>query len=91
MGGGSPNSRYYASVGYLDDNGFSINTSYKRYTARINLNSEVKPWLKLTANAGYAYSESINNGQTVGSENVFEFADKMAPIYPVFQRDTDGN
>ena len=86
MGGGSENSNYFFSMGYLDDKGYSINSDYKRYTSRLNLKSDVKEWLTVSANLGYAYSESTNNGQTIGSENLFEFADKMAPIYPVFAR-----
>jgi len=87
MGGGNQDTRYFASFGYLDDNGVSINTSYKRYTTRLNLTSDVKPWLKLNSNIGYAYSENVANGQIDGAENIFEFSDKMAPIFPVFLRD----
>ncbi len=87
MSGGNETTRYFASFGYLEDDGVSINTGYKRYTTRLNLTSDVKPWLKLNSNIGYAYSETLANGQIVGSENVFEFADKMAPIFPVFLRD----
>ena len=47
--------------------------------------------MKVGANIGYAYSEAQQNGQTDGAENLFEFADKMAPIFPVFLRDDDGN
>ncbi|HKK11739.1 MAG TPA: SusC/RagA family TonB-linked outer membrane protein, partial [Flavobacteriaceae bacterium] len=87
MGGGTEKSNYYFSMGYLDDDGYAIRTNYKRYSTRLNLNSDIKKWLKVGANLGYAFSKSLNNGQTVGSENVFEFADKMAPIFPVFLRD----
>lgn len=86
MGGGSEKGNYFASVGYLNDGGYSINSDYKRYTARLNVDSNVKSWLKIGANLGYTQSESTNNGQIEGSENLFEFADKMAPIYPVFAR-----
>jgi TonB-linked SusC/RagA family outer membrane protein len=90
MSGGEGSTRYYASFGYLDDNGFSLNTGYKRYTTRLNLTTDVKPWLKLNSNIGYTYSETLENGQIAGAENVFEFADKMAPIFPVFLRDDEG-
>jgi TonB-linked SusC/RagA family outer membrane protein len=86
MGGGSDKSRYYVSLGYLNDEGYIINSDYKRYTGLINLSTDIKDWLKVGANVNYAYSESTNNGQTDGSENIFEFADKMAPIYPVYAR-----
>ena len=91
MGGGNEKSNYYVSVGYLNDDGYAIKTGYDRYTTRLSLTSDVKDWLTIGANIGYAYSETIANGQTVGSENLFEFADKMAPIFPVFLRDNNYN
>ncbi|WP_344740234.1 SusC/RagA family TonB-linked outer membrane protein [Gaetbulibacter aestuarii] len=87
MGGGSDKSNYYFSLGYLNDDGYAINTGYDRYNTRLKVDSDIKKWLNIGANLGYAYSISRNNGQTVGSENVFEFADKTAPIFPVFLRD----
>ncbi len=87
FGGGDEQTTYFASVGYLNDDGYAVNTGYDRYTTRLNVKSDVKEWLEIGANIGYTFSESLNNGQTVGSENVFEFADKTAPIFPVFLRD----
>jgi len=89
MGGGDEKSSYFFSGGYLNDDGYAINTGYERYTTRLNLNSQVKKWISVGVNLGYTYSESINNGQTNGAENLFEFADKMNPIYPVFLRDNN--
>lgn len=91
MGGGDEKTKYFFSGGYLDDNGYAINTGYKRYNTRLNLDSKVKDWLKVGVNLGYTYSENIQNGQTSGAENLFEFADKMNPIYPVFLRDDQYN
>jgi TonB-linked SusC/RagA family outer membrane protein len=90
FGGGNEKTTYFASAGYLNDNGYAINTGYDRYTTRLNVKSEVKEWLDVSANIGYAYSERLANGQTVGSENVFEFADKTAPIFGVYLRDDAG-
>ncbi len=87
FGGGDEKTSYFTSIGYLNDDGYAIKSGYDRYTARLNVSSQVKKWLNVGANIGYAYSETLNNGQTVGSENLFEFADKMAPIFPVFLRD----
>jgi len=87
MGGGNDKTKYYTSFGYLADDGYALRTSYNRYTTRLNVTSKVKDWIEVGSNIGYAYSESENNGQTAGSENLFEFADKMAPIFPVFLRD----
>ncbi|NEV94777.1 SusC/RagA family TonB-linked outer membrane protein [Psychroflexus sp. YR1-1] len=87
MGGGDEKTKYFFSGGFLDDNGYAIRTSYKRYNTRLNLDSQVKDWLKVGANLGYTVSESVQNGQTNGAENLFEFADKMNPFYPVYLRD----
>jgi len=91
MGGGNEDVKYFLSLGFLDDSGYIINSGYKRYTTRLNVNAKVKPWLKVGANLGYAYSETLANGQTNGAENLFEFADKMPPIYGVFLRDDNQN
>ncbi|MCH4824536.1 SusC/RagA family TonB-linked outer membrane protein [Gramella lutea] len=87
FGGGNEKTKYFASVGYLNDDGYAIRTGFDRYTSRLNVTSQVKEWLEVGVNLGYTYSETIANGQTVGSENLFEFADKMAPVFPVFLRD----
>ncbi|WP_405329795.1 SusC/RagA family TonB-linked outer membrane protein [Leeuwenhoekiella sp. LLG6367-2.1] len=90
MGGGDEKSKYFISAGFLDDNGYAIKTNYKRYTTRMNINSDIKEWLNIGANLGYTYSERLANGQTDGAENLFEFADKINPFYPVFLRDDNG-
>ncbi|EDP71621.1 hypothetical protein FBALC1_04017 [Flavobacteriales bacterium ALC-1] len=87
MGGGNEDVKYFISGGYLDDSGYIINSGFRRYSTRLNVNAKVKPWLKLSTNLGYTYSETRSNGQTAGAENLFEFADKMPPIYGVFLRD----
>jgi len=91
ISGGNEKTNFFASAGYLDDNGYAINTGYKRYNTRLNVSSDIKKWLKISSNMSYSFSETDNNGQTVGSENLFEFADKNPPIFPVFLRDDDGN
>ena len=42
MGGGSENSKYFVSIGYLNDEGYIINSDYKRYSTRLNLTSDIK-------------------------------------------------
>ncbi|OSY88486.1 membrane protein [Tenacibaculum holothuriorum] len=88
--GGDEKSKYYASFGYLDNKGYIKNSDYKRYSTRLNLSSEVKPWLKLNTNIGYAISTTNNNGQTNDSGSIFWFADNIPSIYPLFLRDANG-
>ena len=91
MSGGGEKSKYYTSLGYLDDIGYSINSDYKRYSSRINLTQDVKEWLKVNTNLGYAYSVQNTNGQSSDSGSVFFLTDNMPSIYPLFLRDDNGN
>jgi TonB-linked SusC/RagA family outer membrane protein len=45
VSGGSANSKYYLSAGYLDDQGIIIESGFKRYTLRANIESSVRKWL----------------------------------------------
>ena len=40
---------YYGSIGYLNDGGIVSNSDYQRYTARINVDYQAKPWMKVTS------------------------------------------
>ena len=90
MGGGEGKTNYFTSFGYLEDKGYSINSDFSRMSTRINLNHQVRSWLKGSFNLGYSYSKSNNNGQTSDSGSVFWFVDNMPSIYPLFERDAAG-
>lgn len=90
MGGGDSKTNYYTSFGYLDDIGYSINTDFKRLSARISLNHEVKSWLTSSFSLNYANTTTNNNGQESNSNSVFWFVDNMPPIYPLFVRNATG-
>ncbi|MCM5529510.1 SusC/RagA family TonB-linked outer membrane protein [Parasegetibacter sp. NRK P23] len=91
LGGGDAKSNYYTSLGYLNDVGYSINSDFKRLSARLNINQEVKRWLTASMNIGYANTETNNNGQESNSNSIFWFVDNLPPIYPLFLRDANGN
>ncbi len=89
--GGSEKTNYYASFGYLNDKGYSVNSDFSRYTIRLNLDQDIKEWLTGSLNLGYTISQSNQNGQTEDSNSVFWFVDNIPSIYPLFLRDADGN
>src|SRR5699024_10247337 len=89
--GGHEKTTYYASFGYLNDKGYSINSDFNRYTAQLNLKKGITDWLDGALNLGYSLSKSNNNGQSEDSGSIFWFVDNAPPIYPVFARDADGN
>lgn len=89
--GGDDKTRYFSSFGYLDDQGYIINSDFKRYSTRLNLTHQAREWLKGSANLGYTVSRTNNNGQTADSGSIFWFVDNIPSIYPLFLRDADGN
>jgi len=57
ISGGKDGVDYYFSGGYLKQDGTILGSNYKRYTFRTNINSQVKPWLKV----GMSVSGSRSN------------------------------
>lgn len=91
FGGASDNANYYTSLGYLNDKGYSINSDFERFSSRVNVDNKVKSWLHVGTNIGYSRTKRNNAGQSSDSGSIFWFIDNMPSIYPLFERDKDGN
>ena len=89
--GGSDKSDYFLSVSYLNDKGFLIRSDYDRYTARLNMNTQLKPWFKTGANVSATVTKSnqADVPETGGTTfvNPFFFTRTMGPIFPVYAYD----
>ena len=90
IGGGDSKTSFYTGLGYLNDVGYSLNTDYKRLSARLNVTHEVKKWLTGSMNLSYANSKNNTNGQGSNSNSIFWFVDNLPPIYPLFKKDENG-
>ncbi len=91
FGGSNDQTSYYTSFGYLNDVGYLINSDYERLTARLNVRQEITEWLTGGVNFAYARSETNRNGQSSDSGSIFWFSDNIPSIYPLYQRDAEGN
>ena len=84
---------YYASAGYLNDQGMIANSGLQRYTTRINAEYQAKDWLKFTTNTTFTHSESqlapSSTGSWGSSGNPFYITNMIAPIYPLYVRKLD--
>jgi TonB-linked SusC/RagA family outer membrane protein len=89
VNGGTDRFNFYGSLGYLSNDGIIYNSDLKRYTARLKADYQAKKWLKVGANINYA-NRKQNNADT-GGNSVFGIVTSMAPIYPIYLRDGDGN
>lgn len=87
--GANEKTDYFASLSYLDEKGFIINSDFQRITGRININSKLDDWFKTGINLSYATSVSnqANDGGTNNIVNPFNSSRSIAPIYPVFLHD----
>ena len=95
ISGATQRSNFYASIGYLDNTGIIKSSEMDRFTARLKADYQAKKWLKVGANFSYTHFYFSNGNDSEGSssstENIFAFASQMAPIYPVYIRDGQGN
>lgn len=91
---GNDKSSFYASVNYLNNEGITANSDYERLTGRLRADYQVKEWLKVGANMAYTHfdANSLRSDGALGnSGNVFSIATEIAPIYPMYLRDGNGN
>lgn len=85
---------YYASIGKLDDTGIIENSNFSRFSSRANVDFQVKKWLKIGTNFSFAQTKSRYPSEqttTNSSGNLFFLTSNIAPIYPLYIRDADGN
>lgn len=88
------NSNIFFSTGYLNNRGVLANTSFSRLSSRLKAEWEAKPWLQLNANLSYSHAKThsvVGQGDADDSGSVFAFVNNIAPIYPAFLRDAQGN
>ncbi len=85
---------YYGSAGYLKDGGIVNNSGYQRYTSRLNVDYQVKKWIKLGANMSFTHTDSdspsYSTDNYMSSGNLFYIVNNMGPIYPLYVRNADG-
>ena len=80
----------YASLGYLNEPGIAYGSGIKRYTAHLKSTLKANEWLKVGGNVNYAHTNTDQAGSNSGY-NVFYAASRVAPIYPLYIRDGEGN
>lgn len=92
ISGGDAKTKYYASFNYLTEDSYIENSGLDRFTSRINLDHVANQWFKAGVNLAYSYWEldEIESGVDAAS-NIFNMAQKTAPIFPVYAYDSNGN
>ena len=90
ISGGSAGTTYYISLNYLDDQGIAPASDFKRYTGRINLNSDLKPWLRVSTSIGLTHSkQNAPKGDDTSTANALFTARLIPSFYPIWQRNPE--
>lgn len=98
LSGGSESSTYYASFGYVKQEGIYAkgHADYERYNARLNYNqvlldTKSRKWLnKISFGAIANYSKSVHTGNTIGNSEasgLMASMNMLPPTEPVYQTD----
>ncbi len=89
ISGGQGKMDYLISMGYLDEKSFLIRSDFKRYTGRVNINTQALPWLRTGLNLSGAFIKSNLASSTGGTAfvNPFNFSRNIGSIYPVYAYD----
>lgn len=85
VSGGSDQFDVLASLGYLRNEGIALNNYSTRMSGRLKMDYQARPWLRIGVNSNYTHSDYD------GLNSTFAVAHDIAPIYPVYLRDKDGN
>lgn len=90
--GGTDRIKTYTSLGFTKDKGYLVGADYRRFTARSNMDLQITNWLKGSTSLSYANSRQNKSVQDENaSNNAMNFINSMPYLYPVFQRDANGN
>ena len=86
---------FFASMGYLKEQGYTINSDFDRFSARLNANVRPTKWFKAGVSLNGAisknnYSEGASEGGALYA-NPFYQTMMMAPVFPIYKHNTDGS
>ena len=81
--GGPDAVKYYVSANYMNQDGTIIGSHFMRNGARVNLDAQLKPWLKLGLNTTYSHtSEKLLKADQ--DEGVITYALTTPPYQPIY-------
>lgn len=91
ISGGNAATKYFVSVGYLNDEGTVIGSDFERYSGRANLTTDVKKWMKMGVNSTFAMTKKNTPVGGGGGASPLVHALTMPNAIPVYNLDKDFN
>lgn len=88
--GATENFNTFASIGYLKEKGYLLQTDFERYTGRINSNLVANKYLKVGVNLSGAIQKGNQNDNagTSYTSNPF-YTDQYSPIFPYYKHNEE--
>lgn len=90
LSGGGESTRFFTSFSYLDEGGTTINTGYKRFSTRVNLDYFLSRNLLFQIKFNYSNSDRQRN-LSVSNRNIREMSFIKAPNMSIWEFDENGN
>ncbi|MDQ6814615.1 MAG: SusC/RagA family TonB-linked outer membrane protein, partial [Bacteroidota bacterium] len=79
LSGGSDKTKYYISGQYLDQTGIVVRNGFKRYSARINLDQQIKDWFNVGMNMSFSRSQN----DRLSNDNQFSTPIQIVALSPI--------
>lgn len=77
--GGTEKTKFYISGQYLDQAGIIVRNSLKRYSARFNVDHQMKDWLNIGVNVNFARTDNFR----VSNDNAFSTPLQIVALSPI--------
>lgn len=86
--GGGENVKYFLSGNFFNQDGIIVNTNFKRYSLRANIDANLSSRIKLGVNLAPSFSTSkpVSEGQH-GNDGIVTTALIAMPMFPVYNED----
>jgi TonB-linked SusC/RagA family outer membrane protein len=85
---GTDSNNIYASLSYLGDEGYVVNSDFNRISTRLKMEQKIGEYVKVGGSVNYTRTD-MNNvaASTTQYNNMFMFGQQIAPIFPIYLYD----
>lgn len=97
VNGGNEKSKYFISMGYMNQEGIVIGSDFERYSCRANVSTEIKPWFSMGINSTFSLAKQntpVGGGGGASPLTNGIFLPNAVPVYDLdenFQMQYDEN
>ncbi len=91
INGGNEKTKYFLSLGYLDQEGIALGSDFERYSGRANVSSELKNWFSAGINTTFAVSSQNTPVGGAGGASILTNSLYLPSTVPVYDLDLNFN